>query len=274
MMRVSIGIGIIASTLLAGPVGSEEVPGIRVVYVPDGVPFLPDAREWQAALVHKVSLSPQIILPPNGGGSIQSVSVRALHDTHYLALRLEWADATANQEVGVNRFRDAIAVGFPTRQSERLPSPFMGDAEAPINIWQWTADFDANTRGYDGFADNYPHTEGVWYFPQDYEVAREVRAWRGTEPVIELVASGWGTLERKVTQNILGVSKYRDGHWYVVLRRQLATGNPEDTLFRPGETTQMIIAVWDGEHEDVNGKKSITMMWTPLILDATTVAER
>jgi len=274
MMRVSIGIGIIASTLLAGPVGSEEAPGIRVVYVPDGVPFSPDAQEWQAALVHKVSLSPQIILPPNGGGSVQSVTVRALHDTHYLALRLEWVDATANQEVGVNRFRDAIAVGFPTRQSERLPSPFMGDAEAPINIWQWTADFDANVRGYGGFADNYPHTEGVWYFPQDYEVTREVRAWRGTEPVIELVATGWGTLERKVTQNVLGVSMYRDGHWYVVLRRELATGNPEDTLFRPGETTQIIIAVWDGENEEVNGKKSITMMWAPLTLDATTVAER
>ena len=79
---IGIGIGIIASTLLAGPVGSEEAPGIRVVYVPDGVPFSPDSQEWQAALVHKVSLSPQIILPPNGGGSIQSVSVQALHDTH------------------------------------------------------------------------------------------------------------------------------------------------------------------------------------------------
>ncbi len=103
------------------------------------------------------------------------------------------------------------ATRFPTRQSERIPSPFMGDAEAPINIWQWTADFDANARGYGGFADNYPHTEGVWYFPQDYDATREVRAWRGTEPVIELVATGWGTLERKVTQNILGVSKYRNG---------------------------------------------------------------
>lgn len=273
-MRVSIGIGIIAATLLAGPAGSDEASGIRAIYAPDGVPFSPAAQEWQAALVHKVTLSPQIILPPNGGGSVQSVTVRALHDTRYLALRLEWADATANQEVGVNRFRDSIAVGFPTRQSERLPSPFMGDAKAPVNIWQWTADFDANSRGYGGFADNYPHTEGVWYFPQDYEVTREVRAWRGTEPVIELVATGWGTLERKVIQNVLGVSMYRDGHWYVVLRRQLATGNPEDTLFRPGETTQVIIAVWDGENEDVNGKKSITMMWTPLTLDATTVAER
>ncbi len=150
----------------------------------------------------------------------------------------------------------------------------MGDAEAPIKIWQRTADFDANSSGYSGCADTNPHTEGVWYFPQDYEVTREVRAWRGTEPVIELVATGWGMLERKVTQNVHGVSLYRDGHWYVVLRRKLATGNPEDTLFRPSETTQIIIAVWDGENGEVNGKKSITMMWTPLILDATTVAER
>ncbi len=273
-MRVSVGIGIIAATLLAGPVGSEEAAGIRAVYIEKGVPFAPSAEEWQRAPESELPLMAQAILPPHGGGGVLSVLVRALHDGQQLALRFQWADATANQEVGSNRFRDAIAVGFPTRQSENLPSPFMGDAANPVNIWQWTADFEANAQGRGDFATRYPHTEGVWYFPQDYAVTRDVRAWRGSKPVIELVATGWGTLERKVSQNALGVSSYSQGRWCVVLRRALSTGNPEDTLFRPGEKTHLILAVWDGEKREVNGKKNVTMMWTSLTLDSALVVER
>lgn len=198
-----------------------------------------------------------------------SVSVRALHNGEAIALRLEWADPSPNRAVGVDTFRDAIAVGFPTRETEIAPSPFMGDVEHPINIWQWTADFDANAKGQGGFAQQYPHTEGVWYFPQDYSATRDVLAWRGNEPVIELVASGFGTLERKVSQNVRGLSQYKDGRWRVVLRRELSTGNPEDTMFRAGGKTHMIAAVWNGSHQEVNGKKSVTMMWTPFGLDPT-----
>ena len=254
--------------LTAGPASAQQ-PGIRAAYVSERISLAPDDALWERAPESAVALLPQMMIPPHGGGSIQSVAVRALHDGQQLALRFEWADATPNREVGVDRFRDAIAIGFPSRKSEMVPSPFMGDAQNPVNIWQWTADFEANARGQGGFADRYPHTEGVWYFPQDYAVTREVRGWRGTEPVIELVASGFGTLERKVSQNVLGLSRYAKGRWRVVLRRALATGNPEETLFRPGEKTFLILSVWDGEKGEVNGKKSVTMMWVPLEIEST-----
>lgn len=250
----------------AQPADVAAVREIRAPYRPEGVPVQPGDPAWERAPEFPVSLMAQLILPPQGGGSVKQVGVRALHDGQQLALRFEWADATENREVGVDTFRDAIAVGFPTRESETPPSPFMGDAEHPINIWQWTADFDANARGKGAFSERYPHTEGVWYFPQDYAVTREVRAWRGIEPVIELEASGFGTLERKVSQNVLGLGTHHDGHWSVVLRRELSTGNPEDTMFRPGDLTQVILAVWDGGNREVNGKKGVTMTWTPLRL--------
>jgi DMSO reductase family type II enzyme heme b subunit len=215
-----------------------------------------------------------MIAPPHGGGSVQSLSVRAMHNGNWLAFRLQWADSTANREVGVNRFRDAVAVGFPTRETEILPAPFMGDEQHTLNIWQWTADFDANSKGAGGFPDEYPHTEGVWYFAPDYDVQRQVRAWRGTEPVIEYVAKGFGTLERKDAQNVNGLGRHGEGRWEVVLRRELATGNPEDTLFRPGTSTHAVFAVWDGQGEEVNGKKSVTMTWTPLTLQTGVAASR
>jgi hypothetical protein len=260
---------------LATPLAVAATDGIRAAYIADDVPAAPADAAWERAPQQQVALTQQKILPPFGGGSVETVTVRALHDGQQLALRFEWADKSANQQVGVNRFRDAVAVGFPARKSDRMPSPFMGDVENPVNIWQWTADFDANARGRGGFATSYPHTEGVWYFPQDYEVTREVRGWRGTEPVIELVAAGWGTVERKVSQNVYGISDYSSGKWRVVLRRALATGNPEDTQFRAGEQTHVIIAVWNGEGAEVNGKKNVTMSWIPLIVEPTiNVSER
>ncbi len=257
-----------------GSVEAQETASIRAVYSPDPVPIRPSDAAWKGAAPTTVSLLGQLMIPPVGGGSVPSVEIRAMHDGQWLALRLQWADATADRKVGVDTFRDAVAVGFPTRKSERLPSPFMGDVSQTLNIWQWTADFDANVEGRGGFAEAYPHTEGVWYFVQDYGVQRQVREWRGTEPVIELVASGWGTLERKGSQNVRGLSQHKNKSWQVVLRRQLSTGNPEDTLFRAGEGTHLIVAIWNGSKREVNGKKSVTMQWTPLVLDATLVAER
>lgn len=252
-----------------GAFGGAEAFQIHAVYRPEGVPVVPNAQVWREAPEQDIMLMRQMIAPPTGGGTIPVVKVRAMHDGQSLAFRFVWTDVSADDHVGVDRFRDAIAIGFPVRGAEVLPSPFMGDADNPINIWQWTADFDANARGHGGFAANYPHTEGVWYFPQDYEVTREVLAWRGTEPVMELVSRGWGTVERKVSQNVQGISEYADGRWQVVLRRRLATGNPEDTHFRPGEQTYAIIAIWNGVEREVNGKKSVTMAWIPLILEPT-----
>jgi hypothetical protein len=247
---------------------------IHAAYASEGVPIHPGDPQWEKVAKKTLRLVGQAIVPPHGGGTVTAVEVQAVHDGESLALLLEWADATPDRVVGTSAFRDAVAVGFPTRESTTLPSPFMGDAEHSVNIWQWTADFDANARGKSGFAERYPHTEGVWYFPQDPAVSREVRAWRGMEPVIELVATGFGTLERHASQNVYGVSQHAGGRWRVVLRRALSTGSPEDTLFRPGSRSHLIVAAWDGAEKQVNGKKSITMNWSPLVLDPTLVATR
>lgn len=255
-----------ALALLAGSAWAQDQAGIRAVYMPQ-VPVQPGDSAWMRLPEWTINLSPQVVALPRGGGTVKKVFVRAMHNGQWLALRLEWADATPNQEVGTATFRDAVAIGFPVTEGSALPSPLMGDKARPVDIWQWTADFDANAQGQGGFAERYPHTEGVWYFPQDYEVSREVRGWRGFEPVVELTAYGFGTLERKAAQNVRGLGQYALGRWSVVLRRKLATGNPRDPLFRSGGTFNAIFAVWDGGAKEVNGIKSVTMFWTPVTLD-------
>ncbi len=259
--------------LWAGAAPAQQVPRVEAVYHHAGVPGRPEAADWKSTPAASLTLTPQIIVPPNGGGAVTELTLRAMHDGEWLAIRLEWADATADREVGVDTFRDAAAVGFPVSEPEPPPSPFMGDPDHPVSIWQWTADLEAQARGQGGFAARYPHTEGVWYFPQDAAVQREVRAWRGTEPVVEFVATGFGTLTRRAGRNVLAASEHRNGRWAVVLRRRLSTGDPEDPAFKPGETAQLIVAVWDGSRGEVNGRKSVTLNWVPLALGTTVKAD-
>ena len=246
---------------------------VRAVYVPGGIASQPDDPAWAELPESQLGLMEQIVLPPVGGGGVSQIAVRAMHDGEWLAIRLEWDDSSMDREVGVDTFRDAAAVGFPIGQPDPLPSPFMGDAEHAVAIWQWTADFDANARGQGGFAERYPHTEGVWYFPQDAALRREVQAWRGTEPVVEYRAVGFGTLARRPGGNVVGASARAKDRWAVVLRRRLQTGDPEDPDFKPGESTNLVAAVWDGSHDEVNGRKSVTLLWNPFRLDPTVAVD-
>lgn len=245
----------------------EAATGVRVVFVRDGVFSSPVDSAWLKIPEATFNLNAQQITPPIGGGSIAKVSVRAVHDGEEVAIRLEWADSSADRGVGVDTFRDAAAIAFPVGRPEVAPSPFMGDANHPVVIWQWAADFDANAEGKSRFGERYPHSEGVWIFPQDLGVRRQVRGWRGTEPVIEYIAKGFGTLTPRTGRSVSGTSDYRRGRWSVVLRRALATGKAEDATFLPGETTPLILAVWNGEKEEVNGRKAVTYAWIPARFD-------
>ena len=245
---------------------------VRAVFAAGGVPTEPGDAAWKSAPSKTLALSQQLISSPVGGGSVKEVAVRALHDGDRLGIRLEWKDGSADRAVGVDTFRDAAAVGFPVSASDTPASPFMGDPAHPVNIWQWTADLEAAAKGRGTFAEQYPHTPGVWYFPQDANVRREVRAWRGHDPVVEFVATGWGTLQRRPTVNVCAASHHAKKRWSVVLWRALDTGNPDDAAFKPGETSQLIVAVWDGAEQEVNGRKSVTLGWVPFELDATVAA--
>jgi len=269
--RASVAVAV--ALLLVVPAGGAEPQTLQAPFRAEGVAAAPADPRWEEIPSTPLALSSQLIAPPVGGGSISHGEVQAMHDGEWLAVRLEWSDPTADREVGVDTFRDAAAVGFPVVASPPLPSPFMGDPEHPVVIWQWTADLEASARGRGGFAERYPHTEGVWYFPQDAMVRRRVRAWRQTEPVASFVATGWGTLAPRDGQEVHALSGRGDESWSVVFRRRLDTGHPETPRFRAGETTHLVAAIWNGSAGDVNGRKAVTLGWLPLALEATVEAQ-
>jgi hypothetical protein len=267
MRSCSLAVAFLLALAHVAAAQSAAPEAVRVVFVRDGVFPSPGDDAWAEIPETNCTLQPQLITTPVGGGSTAKVSVRATHDGEEVAFRLQWSDASADRGVGVNTFRDAAAIGFPVGRPDVRPSPFMGDSEHPVVIWQWAADFDADAEGQSRFGERYPHSEGVWIFPQDLSVRSKVRAWRGADPVIEYVAKGFGTLTPRMEASVEGRSSYERSQWTVVLRRKLTTANPEDPAFVPGETTSLILAIWDGAKEEVNGRKSVTYAWIPANFD-------
>jgi DMSO reductase family type II enzyme heme b subunit len=84
---------------------------------------------------------------------------------------------------------------------------------------------------------------------------------------MEYVAKGYGTLTPRLEVSVAGTSSYTSGRWSVVFRRKLSTANPEDPVFVPGEKSSLILAVWNGDKKEVNGRKAVTYEWIPARLD-------
>jgi hypothetical protein len=245
--------------VLTSSAGAVEL----VVQKVEAAPIVPDHAIWADAPATTIKLNPQIIIPPTGGGAVASAELKAVHDGEWMSIRVEWEDQTMDRAVGVDTFRDAAAVGFP--MTDQPTSPFMGDAKNPVAIWQWSANHQANNDGQSQFAKMYPKTEGVWYADHDAASSVRVHRWRGVEPVEHFVAHGFGTLTPTPDDTLTGNGIWFEGKWAVVFKRKLASS--ADPIFGAGMGSQMIVAVWDGGSNEVNGRKAVTMAWLPVNLE-------
>ncbi|MDR7480901.1 MAG: ethylbenzene dehydrogenase-related protein [Armatimonadota bacterium] len=289
-LAVRLAGGALACTLALGvavltAVGQTQQPPIVVRYTSARVPVDPAAAEqtFAQAQTRVIPLVPQNVVKPFGGGAVREVRVRALHDGKMLYWELSWADATEDRmPPRATAFTDALAVQFPVRyEPGRLPSPIMGEAARPVNIWQWKAAWqDDLTRGRDLRA-AFPNMFVDYYY--DVHLARTAQARAGfnaglaagnpvsrlrrTSAAEDLVAWGYGTLTHQPRQDVVGFGRWRGGRWTVVLARPLATPDEMDAQFQPGGSTVINFAVWDGSHEERNGQKNVTLVWWEVRLE-------
>ena len=242
----------------AGIMGLTEVVVKKVKVAPADA----NHASWKEAKATKLTLSAQVVVPPTGGTGTKA-QVKAVHDGEWLSIRLSWADKTPDRAVGVDTFRDAAAVGFP--MNDQPASPFMGDEKNPVAIWQWSANHQANNDGQSEFAKMYPRVDGVWYADHDVAMSFRVHRWRGVEPIEHFVAHGHGTLTPTPDDTLTGGGTWNNGTWTVVFQRKLSSSAPP--AFAAGGATQIIVALWNGNSKEVNGRKSVTLYWTPIKLE-------
>ena len=261
-----VGLALAVSSLDIVPVRSQNV--LLTAKRTEVAPRIDDPWDpiWVVAPSQYVVLSAQQIAPPFGGGTIDSLIVRALHDDERLYVLVEWEDTNLDDAVnGVAEFSDAVAVQFPAASSTGVPPFTMGGPSTTVNIWHWKAVWQRDIdSGFASLQDRYPNTYADFYPNADdplYRTAEFVGnplAQRTHDsPVENLIAEGFGTLTHSDAQLVEGSGAWREGRWRAVFARSLASADLDQAQFELGEPTQIAFAVWDGGSDDRNGQKSI-----------------
>lgn len=209
------------------------------------------------------------------------VSVQAISGPEYLSLRLEWQDATVNDQVtGPQSYRDAVAVQTVVNGQAQdfvgLPFIGMGERGQRVALWSWKADWERDlASGYDDaprVAGHVPDMQRQIYDENAERLylpgsaAGNPQSQRHRSRSVEsMVAEGFGTLtslpEDQASADGRGASI--DGRWVVVMRiSKKSLREP----WAPGASLPVALAVWDGAAGDRNGQKTVST-WLELSED-------
>lgn len=219
---------------------------------------------WQEAPVqevHTIALSAR-------DNPVNRIRFQSLINDEAIAFRLEWDDAQADRSSSRHQdFKDAVAMEFALGDvllhTHGHNEPFfgMGNRGKVVNIWQWRADWQAEIETKEKL--EYA-TEGLdldtMIFGGEVNPVDALNPFRDV-PVEELNAEGFGTLtpQPRTKQNILGKGIWKDGKWSVVFYRTIDSLNKWDIKFMEGRPVLVSFAIWDGAHEDRNGRKVVSM---------------
>jgi complex iron-sulfur molybdoenzyme family reductase subunit gamma len=205
------------------------------------------------------------------GGSVATVSAKALHYNDTLYVRVEWKDSTRDESTTrVEDFSDAVALEFPAKKASTVPSVCMGQADAGVNIWHWRADSDAGLRDpveiYTGASvDGYPSTDTLFYTAR---AAGNPYANPDLGAVQTLVSRAFGQLTTSTVQDVRGKGVWENDTWAVVFARPYTSDSPDHAGFSSGARTDVAFAVWDGSQDERNGMKAASQFITLSIAGA------
>lgn len=224
----------------------------------------PNDPVWEKAPVvdvHMIPLSAR-------SNPVNRVRVQSLANDVGVAFRLEWDDAIADRSSSRHQdFKDAVAMEFSLgdvllhQHGHNEPFFGMGNRGKAVNIWQWRADWqtEIETKEKLEYA-----TKGMdldtMIFGGEVNPVEALNPFRDA-PVEELNAEGFGTLtpQPQTKQNVLGKGVWKDGKWRVVFYRTLDSLNKWDIKFQDKQPVLISFAVWDGAHQDRNGRKVVSM---------------
>lgn len=288
------------------PMPAGELPGEQVWRVVQYIQSLSDPEAQERAHIRPVELTasrvPQLPSSPDDAiweavpevriplmplwwraGYTDAVRVKAVHDGRSVAFCLEWNDDT--RDIGAihqTSFPDGAAVQLTASASPPLFA--MGAAAEPVNIWHWKAVWEEDARQFQDVGTTFPGMVSDLYLdgeagwqtapgaaPRYFTAAdaRNLIASQQRPSVVEDAnAAGFGTLTSQSprSQNVQGLSRWKDGRWRLQLIRQLNVEDAKDIPLRVGQNTSVAFAVWDGSAGDRDGQKSVSI-WSTLRLE-------
>lgn len=241
---------------------------------------------WANAEEEVVTLMAQpMVVPRPKTTRTPSIRVKAIHNGTWIAFRLQWQDVNKNEAGRLGEFSDAVAIQFPVKDNSTPPPVFMGAKDNPVHIFHWRAQYQLDKeRGLRSMRDIYPnmnpdmyplefkdegHLEGLT--DEKREVFSHGRAAGNPQSYVkkgidEIFAEGFGT--SAVIQNIeaLADGQWKDKGWTVVISRPLR--REKGSVLEVGKGSFVAFAVWEGGSDEVGSRKSVTMTWTPLMIES------
>lgn len=264
----------VAATFTGYPLAAATATDLVSIYVEAGLPLTdPASALWERAPALEVPMSGQAVARPMAPNpSVNTVTVRSLNDGKWIAFRIEWDDATKNEGLGHDAFKDSAAVQLPAKGGQ--PFYCMGVAGGEVNILHWRSDFQADIeRGGGPTTVNMNPAAVPAYYPLPVAAEPNFRAALGAanpiaqpdkrSPVESLAAGGFGTLSSSGLVQAAGWASWAGGKWSAVLARPLVTADLDDADLESEAQTSVAFAVWDGGRGDISGKKTISS-WVTL----------
>jgi hypothetical protein len=252
------------------------------------VPADPLSKQWKQIKPTLISLTPLWWRNER----IENAQLKVLHDGGQIAFHLSWKDPVQNQATTAPQlFSDGVALQF---SMEKDPPFFgMGDKQSAVFFWHWKASLEKDLGGWRDIEDQYPNAAVDWYPAQQnyqhgapfevkdskttFHAPEFMSGWGAGNPLSdptqkssaeEATAEGLGTLttqaSKKEKVQVKGV--WKEGSWQVVFLRSLSSSDSADIQFAPGKTINVAVAVWDGEQQDRDGQKMISI-WNELKVD-------
>jgi Ethylbenzene dehydrogenase len=238
----------------------------------------PDAVYWDRVVGGTVTLMGQPMINPRPEATTtDTVQVQALHDGTRVAFRLRWKDSEVSEAGHLAKFSDAIALEFP-QQADSLPPVMMGAVGLPVSLYHWRAQYQRDEEhGKPTIEQLYPNAS-IDMYEHEYKTA-PVGSKDAAEKyspaktlgnpqaypkkaVDVIVAEGFSSTAVQDNDGAAARGEWKDGYWTVVISRPLRS--PVGGELKPGATSYIAFAAWQGGKNEVASRKCVTMAWVPL----------
>ncbi len=292
--------GALLAALGQVPLAVSQPVTIPVGNISGPIPMDAANPVWESVPGIVAPLSGQTITTPmHPNISVKTVMIKMASNGKEIGVWANWGDQTLNNTtIGPQDFRDQLAVQFPVQKSGAPPFQCMGQSGGTVNIWRWNAEWQKDLgRGVAGMWDvdnQYPSIAWDYYYEEPAggvtypdRIGRSLGPfnegiWSGnimSDPdmrigsVEDLNANGFSTLTTQASPDVVGNGLWEPygalkggccsgPTWRVVMKRSLATNDPNDVQFKAGASLPVAFAVWDGSNVERNGMKGISTWFT------------